>query len=198
MNADRRFLLLLALAAFMSASVAIDFGSQQASAVGDEAPRSASPATGDEAVPSEGASEDDAEPRYETVRLTGKVVWIADALVRRYKIRTGPEAAERVLALENDEGLFPLVEDVRGRAFRKDERLRGIDVELLVRRYEGSPMVQVIRVFARRDGKKYELDYWCDICAIAMFELKECECCQGPVILRERLVEGDDPSRGKP
>jgi len=152
----------------------------------------------DDAAQTDSASQDDAEPKFETIRLTGKVVWIADALERRYNIRTGPEAAERVLALENDEGLFPLVEDVRGRAFRKDERLRGIDVELLVRRYEGSPMVQVIRVFALRDGKKYELDYWCDICAIAMFEIKPCECCQGPVRLRERLVIEDDPSDATP
>jgi hypothetical protein len=155
-------------------------------------------AQGDDAAQSDSTSQDDAEPKHETVRLKGKVVWIADALERRFGIRTGPEAAERVLALESDGGLFPLVEDVRGRAFRKDERLRGIDVELLVRRYEGSPMVQVIRVFALRDGKKYELDYWCDICAIAMFELKDCECCQGPVTLRERLVEEGDASDATP
>ena len=155
-------------------------------------------ALGDDPDQPETASQDDAEPKHETIRLTGKVVWMADALERRYHIRTGPEEAERVLALENEVGLYPLVEDVRGRAFRKDERLRGIDVELLVRRYEGSPMVQVIRVFALRDGKKYELDYWCDICAIAMFELKPCECCQGPIELRERLVEDDAPSSASP
>ena len=36
---------------------------------------------------------------------------------------------------------------------------------------------------------RLELDYWCDICAIAMYELKECECCQGPIELRRRKTE---------
>jgi hypothetical protein len=86
--------------------------------------------------------------------------------------------------------LIPLWEDVRGRAFRRDERLRKMEVELLVRRYQGSPVVQVIRVFEVAEGGLYEVDYWCEICAIAMYELKECECCQGPIELRKRKPAG--------
>ena len=135
------------------------------------------------------ASED---PSYTTRSLRGRVVWMADALSRHFGIQTVSEAAERVLALETpDAELHPIVEDIRGRSFRVDQRLREIDVELLVRQYAGSPMVQVIRLYALKKDGKYELDYWCDICAIAMFELKPCDCCQGPVELRERLVEND-------
>lgn len=137
------------------------------------------------------------KPRYVTTTVRGRVVWMSEALARRFQVKTVPEAAQRVLALETADGqLLPLVEDIRGRSFRRDKRLRNIDVELLVRRYEGSPAVQVIRVFAfRKNGAikkegKYELDYWCEICAIAMFELKECACCQGPIELRWRHVEG--------
>ena len=54
--------------------------------------------------------------------------------------------------------------------------------------YPGSPMLQVIQVFETRAEGKFELDYWCEICAIAMFELKDCECCQGPIELRARKV----------
>jgi hypothetical protein len=61
-------------------------------------------------------------------------------------------------------------------------------LELLVRRYADSPAVQVIRVFELAADGKYEIDYWCDICAITMFELKECECCQGPIELRRTKV----------
>jgi hypothetical protein len=121
---------------------------------------------------------------------------MADALSRHFGIQTVSEAAERVLALETpDAELHPIVEDIRGRSFRVDQRLREIDVELLVRQYAGSPMVQVIRLYALKKDGKYELDYWCDICAIAMFELKPCDCCQGPVQLRERLVEDDLDNR---
>jgi hypothetical protein len=119
--------------------------------------------------------------------LRGRVVWLGEAMGRLHGVKTVPEAAERTLALETEDGsLHPLVEDVRGRAFRRDERLRKMHVELLVREYAGSPVVQVVRVFElARDGK-LELDYWCEICSIAMYELKECDCCQGPIELRRR------------
>jgi hypothetical protein len=115
-------------------------------------------------------------------------------MLRRFGITTVPEAAKRSLALEKADGaLVPIVEDVRGRAFRSDERLRKAEVELLVRRYEGSPAVQVIRLFELGKEAKYELDYWCDICAISMVELKPCDCCQGETILRRQKVVEPSP-----
>lgn len=141
-----------------------------------------------------GAGPGDGEPaapaaKFELQSLRGRVVWMSTALQRRFDIKEVPEAAERLLALEESNGmLHPLVEDVRGRAFRRDARLRDIEVELLVRKYRNSPMVQIIQVFSLHADGKYELDYWCEICAIAMFELKDCECCQGPIELRRRKV----------
>lgn len=138
---------------------------------------------------------DDAKPAkagkaYTTESLTGKVVWLDEALKERFGIKTDDDAARTIVALESSDGQFhPIFKDARGRAFHSDERLRDIDLELLVRRYPGSPMVQVVRVYALKDDGKYELDYWCDVCSIAMYELKPCECCQGPTRLRERLVE---------
>jgi hypothetical protein len=61
-------------------------------------------------------------------------------------------------------------------------------VELVVRRYPGSPFVQVMQLFEIRKDGKYELDYWCDICSIIMYELKDCDCCQGPIELRRTKV----------
>ena len=130
------------------------------------------------------------EAGYATETLRGKVVWTAEALKRLYGIEADADTAKSAVALETAEGrLHPIVKDDRGRGFLLDERLRNRELELFVRRYEGSPFIQVIRVYTLKDGRKYELDYWCDICAIAMYELKECECCQGPIRIRERLVE---------
>lgn len=129
-----------------------------------------------------------AEFALETVR--GRVVYLAEALEKRAGTTAVPEAKDRILALETKGGeLIPLLEDVRGRAFRRDERLRKMEVELLVRRYKGSPVVQVIRVFEATPEGLLEVDYWCEICAIAMYELKECECCQGEIELRRRKVQ---------
>jgi hypothetical protein len=122
--------------------------------------------------------------------IRGRVVYLAEAIERRHGAPSVSEAQDRMLALETAAGeLIPLLEDVRGRAFRRDERLRQLDVELLVRRYPGSPVVQIIRVAEVAKDGQYELDYWCDICAIVMFEKKDCECCQGETELRRRKLE---------
>lgn len=133
------------------------------------------------------------DKKFEVLTLRGRVVWLAEAMARRHGVKTVPEAATRVLALETtDGGLYPLAEDIRGRGFRRDQRLRSVDLELLVRRYHGAPLVQVIQAFELTEKAKLELDYWCEICAIAMFELKPCDCCQGDIELRRRAVDRDD------
>lgn len=153
-----------------------------------------------DAAPNSGSGES-AEPSrdFKVESIRGQVDWTADILERRFGIETDPDAAQWSIALEAEDGrVLPIVKDNRGRGFFIDERLRGIDMELYVRHYHDSPMIQIIRVYTLHDGKKYELDYWCDICAIPMYELKACECCQGPTRLRERLVEetvaGETPS----
>lgn len=128
--------------------------------------------------------------KYTTERLRGRIVWMAEALERRYSVRSVPEANDRVIALETDKGeLHPIVEDARGRTFRLDKQLRDKNVELLVRRYQRSPMVQVIRVYAIKKDGIYQLDYWCDVCSISTHQLGPCDCCQQPNRLRERRAD---------
>jgi len=129
-------------------------------------------------------------PAFTLDTIRGRVVYLAEAMEKRTGVASVAEAKDRILALQTakDEWI-PLIEDVRGRAFRRDERLRNMEVELLVRRYSGSPAVQIIRVFEITKDGRFEIDYWCQICAIAMFERKDCECCQEPNELRRRQVE---------
>lgn len=132
---------------------------------------------------------------FELQTHRGKVVYLAEALQRLHGIKSVDEAKERTLAVETADGnLIPLVEDVRGRAFRVDPRLREMQVELLLRKFKGSPAGQVIRVYELTKEGKFEIDYWCDICSIAMYELKVCECCQGDIALRRTKVPGS-PTR---
>lgn len=130
------------------------------------------------------------KPAFEVSSVRGRVVWLAEALTRRFGIESDQDTEHAQVALETADGqLLPLVKDARGRGFWLDERLRGIDMELMVRRYPGSPVAQVIRVYTVKPDGLYELDYWCDICSIPMYELKACECCQGETRIRERKVE---------
>jgi len=137
------------------------------------------------------------KPKYRSQSLRGRVVWLADAMAQRYGIETDADATHAQVALDADDGmLYPIVKDFRGRAFHVDERLRDVEMELLIRRYDGSPLVQVLRIYTFKPDGKYELDYWCDVCAIPMYELKECECCQGPIRIRERLVVKQSGTKG--
>jgi hypothetical protein len=141
-------------------------------------------------VPQNGITQDKAAPpapKFTSETLRGSVVYLAEALEKKYGVKSVPEAKEAALALQDQAGkLTPLVEDTRGRAFRADKRLREMNVELLVRRYQDSPAVQIIRVYEVAKDGRFEIDYWCDVCSIAMYELKQCECCQGPIELRKR------------
>jgi hypothetical protein len=135
-----------------------------------------------------------ASARFVTETLHGRIVWMAEAFERRYNIESDPDAAQAVIAVETDDGrLVPLVKDFRSRGFWVDPRLRTMNVEVLARRYAKSPAVQAIRWYEIREGRRYEVDYWCDICAIPMYELKTCECCQGETRLRQRLVQESNP-----
>ena len=130
---------------------------------------------------------------YTTETVHGRVVWLDEALKRLYDVTTEAEAAETAVVLEMADGrLLPIVPDVRGRAFMVDARLRNVELELLVRRYAGVPMIQVIRMFRTTPEGRFEIDYWCDVCAIPMFILKACECCQGPTRIREQKVDADE------
>src|SRR5207244_1690681 len=87
------------------------------------------------------------QPRFTTETIRGQVVFLADAMEKQTGVAPVSEARERILALATTKGdLIPLLEDVRGRAFRIDERLRKMDVELTARRYEHSPLLQILRV----------------------------------------------------
>jgi len=137
-----------------------------------------------------GAWGEEKPPSVTTETFRGRVVFYAEAMEKQTGVVSVPEAKDRVLALQTAAGeLIPLLEDVRARAFRRDERLREMQVDLVVRRYRQSPLVQIIRVIEVAKNGSYDIDYWCEICSISMFEKKDCECCQGDVELRRRKVE---------
>ncbi len=140
-----------------------------------------------EAKPSAQKSSEKVEPRRDL--FAGKVVLLQDALKRR-----GIKVAEEMklqAVLETKSGeLIPIAADWRGRAFFQDKKLRGRPVEIVGYRQPGIPYLQALIVyFPNKKGEREEFDYWCDICAIPMYEIKDCECCQGPSRHRYRPAE---------
>jgi hypothetical protein len=122
--------------------------------------------------------------------ISGKVVALAEALKQRGIKSYSEEIKGQVVLVTPAGELVPIVPDWRGRAFYQDERLRNRPVDLVVNRRPGVPWVQVLSIYTFDEkGVRNITDYWCDICAIPMYEIKDCECCQGPTRLRFRPQE---------
>lgn len=127
------------------------------------------------------------EPQKEL--FAGTVVLLQDALKKRDVKVSDEMKTQAVLETKTGE-LIPIAADWRGRAFFQDKKLRDRPVEIVGYRRPGIPYLQALVVyFFNKKGEREEFDYWCDICAIPMYEIKDCECCQGPSRHRYRVAK---------
>jgi hypothetical protein len=126
-----------------------------------------------------------APPEVKPQEFTGKVVPLA-AILDKLGSKLDPDAAPVWLVLAGDDGhIYPLVKDAGARMFFQDPRLLNRPMRLTGRLLPGSQLLQVVQVHSNIKGELHEVYYWCDICAIKRFEKKECDCCGGPMELRE-------------
>lgn len=124
------------------------------------------------------------EPKRELYQGT---VLLAQEALKKRGIKVAAEMKDQAVLETSDGELIPIAADWRGRAFFQDKRLRNRKTELVGYRRKGVPYLQVLVVFfINEKGKREEMDYWCDVCAIPMYEIKACECCQAPIRLRFR------------
>lgn len=122
--------------------------------------------------------------------VSGKVLPLGEALKQRGIKSYEEEVKDQVVLVTRSGELVAIVPDWRGRAFYQDERLQNRPVDLVVNRRAGVPWVQVLSIYTFDEKSVRNItDYWCDICAIPMYEIKDCECCQGPTRLRFRPQE---------
>ncbi len=137
------------------------------------------------------ADKEDSEADVPRRLYRGKVVLAQDALKKR-GVKVADEMKEQAVLETLDGDLIPIAADWRGRAFFQDKRLRDRRVDLVGYQRPGIPWLQVLIVYVVNEkGEREVMDYWCDICAIPMYEIKDCECCQGPI--RLRFQEGKLP-----
>jgi hypothetical protein len=121
--------------------------------------------------------------------FNGKVVALAGVLGKS-GIKLDPEAGPQWLALVADEGkVYPLIRDDGSRMFFKDPRLVNRPMRLTGRLFGDTHLLQVVNVRSYVKGQLCEVYYWCDICAIKAYDLHKCDCCGGPMELREVPVK---------
>ena len=120
--------------------------------------------------------------------FTGKVVPLA-GLVEKLGSKLDADAVPHWLALVTDDGkVYPLIKDGGSRMFFKDKALLNRPMRLTGRLLPGSQLLQVIEVHSLRMGKLHEVYYWCNVCSIRRSEKNACECCGGPMELKEEPV----------
>ena len=131
----------------------------------------------------------DAPDSLKNEYFKGKVVSLA-GFVEKFGSKLDEDAVPTWLALSTEDGkLYPLIKDDGSRMFFTDPRLRNRPMRLTARMLPGSQLLQVVEVHSYLKGELHELYYWCDICAIRRLENKKCECCGGPMELREVPVK---------
>ncbi len=131
-----------------------------------------------------------AEPETKTVQLEGKVVPMA-GILEKFGSRLDREAAPHWLALVTNDGkTYPLIKDDGSRLFFSDPRLQNRAMRISGRLFQDTHLLQVLSVNSVKNGQLHEIYYWCDICSIRRNELlKKCDCCGGPMELREEPVK---------
>lgn len=127
-------------------------------------------------------------PDFEEVRLRGEAVRLVDLLEGLgLEVDPGP-IAEQCVVRTDDGRVVPLLSGPASRALFTDARLRGRPTEVIGRRPEGLPYVDVIlfRVEDESDGLLKVPEYYCDVCTIAVRYDQVCPCCRGAMELRFR------------
>lgn len=133
-------------------------------------------------------SADTEKPKNDSFK--GKVTTLASVL-EKSGARLDADAAPYSLVLVTDDGkIYPLIKDDGSRLFFKDSRLLNRPMRLTGRLLPKSEILQVVAVHSYTKKEELcEVFYWCDICSIRRGEKMTCECCGGPMELREVPVK---------
>ena len=68
-----------------------------------------------------------------------------------------------------------------------DPKLNGREIEL-EGHFAAPGQFSAAKIFTIKEGKRYKVTYWCDICSIRTHMPGQCMCCQGETELQELPV----------
>ncbi len=121
--------------------------------------------------------------------FNGKVLPLKDIL-QKSGVTLDKDAAANSFALVTDDGkTYPLVKDAGARMFFNDPAVLNRKMRLTGHLVGDTPFLKVLQIHSYAKGELCDIYYWCDICSIKRFYKAQCECCQGPMELRETPVK---------
>lgn len=115
--------------------------------------------------------------------IDGKIVPLVDALK---KLGAKPDADTAGVALVAPNGaVYTLVKDAKTRLLFLDKQLLNREVRLTAKVLPGTFVLHVEKVQTIKNGKVFDVDYWCEECQLAATEPGACKCCGADTALRE-------------
>lgn len=127
----------------------------------------------------------------------GRLVCLSEEMKEKYQAPIAP-IHEHQMALRIDGGLsegelryYVILRNALSEALFVDARLKGRELRLTGRRFPGSGVIDVARFQGYREGKLFDLYYWCPVCAIRGVDPGPCACCQGTVEFKESPASED-------
>ena len=124
------------------------------------------------------------------VALRGRVVCLTEEYQRLYQAVPDCDKRGHVYGLKTADGqLYAFLPTDMAAAISDDQRFRERELLVTARQFPASSFVEVIKLQSIRDGKRYDLFYFCEVCNIQSHKPGPCDCCQDPVIFHEEPAE---------
>jgi hypothetical protein len=128
-----------------------------------------------------------ATPSPRNVSVRGRIICLTEELARLYEVVQDCDDRGHLYAIRTAPGdTYPLLPVDSAAAVWMDERYRQLELNIVARIFPQGPHLEVIKYQCFKDGRLYDLDYFCDVCMISTHKPGPCECCQDPVVFRER------------
>ena len=130
-------------------------------------------------------------------RARGRLVCLAEEMKERFGAEVQPVHGHVLgfrLEKSSPAGLrYPVIlRTAQSEALYVDERFKKHTLILSGRVFPGTGILELSGWQWQRDGKSYEVYYWCDVCTIRGLTPGACACCQAEVELRERLIPASE------
>lgn len=86
-----------------------------------------------------------------------------------------------------DQKAYTVTGDDFTKAQMADSRLNGREIEV-DGHFTSATNFEATHLYTIKNGKRYDITYWCDVCSIRTHLPGPCMCCQGPTQLQELPV----------
>lgn len=122
----------------------------------------------------------------------GRLVCLVEEMKEKYQAQASP-IHEHLAGFRVDGAGGPrystLYRNALSEALFVDPRFKERELRLTGRVFPSTSILEVSRFQWYREGKLYDVYYWCGVCAIRGVDPGACACCQEKVELREAPVE---------